>query len=47
VRDLQHPLIEPDVRFSRIRLAEHLHRPACVGDVQGTRIGSRKRPSDP
>jgi hypothetical protein len=38
VRDLQHPLIEPDVRFSRIRLSEHLHREAetpepVVGDV--------------
>jgi hypothetical protein len=31
VRDLQHPLIEPDVRFSRIRLSEHLHREADAG----------------
>ena len=37
----QHPLIEPDVRFSRIRLSGHLHRRACVGVVQGARVGNR------
>jgi hypothetical protein len=26
MREPQHPLIEPDVRFSRIRLSEHLAR---------------------
>ncbi len=37
----QRPLIEPDVRFSRIRLSGHLHRRACVGGVQGARDGNR------
>jgi len=37
----QYPLIEPDVRFARIRLSGHLHRPACVGGVQGARVGNR------
>jgi hypothetical protein len=46
VRDLQHPLIEPDVRFSRIRLSEHLRRRADAGAGYGT-PGSRKRPSPP
>jgi hypothetical protein len=40
VRDLQHPLIEPDVRFSRIRLSEHLHREADAGAWYGA-PGSR------
>jgi hypothetical protein len=31
----QHPLIEPDVRFSRIRLSEHLHRTADAGAAHG------------
>jgi hypothetical protein len=35
VRDLQYPLIEPDVRFSRIRLSEHLHRTADAGGDHG------------
>jgi len=38
--DLQHPLIEPDVRFSRIRLSEHLHREADAGAWDGA-PGSR------
>jgi len=41
VRNLQHPLIEPDVRFARIRLSGHLHRRACVGEAQGARVGNR------
>jgi hypothetical protein len=40
VRDVQYPLIEPDVRFSRIRLSEHLHRTADAGGDHGA-LGSR------
>ena len=38
--DLQHPLIEPDVRFSRIRLSEHLHREADAGGAAPGAPGS-------
>jgi hypothetical protein len=31
----QHPLIEPDVRFSRIRFSDHLHRQADAGVFHG------------
>ena len=31
----QHPLIEPDVRFARIRLSDHLHRTADAGAGRG------------
>jgi hypothetical protein len=41
VSRLQYPLIEPDVRFARIRLSGHLHRMACIGVVQGARVGNR------
>jgi hypothetical protein len=37
----QHPLIEPDVRFARIRLSDHLHRMADAGALGGAVIGNR------
>ena len=32
VRGFHIPLIEPDVRFSRIRLSDGFHTEACAGD---------------
>jgi len=41
VPERQHPLIEPDVRFARIRLSDHLHRMADAGALGGAVIGNR------
>jgi hypothetical protein len=41
VPERQHPLIEPDVRFTRIRLSDHLHRMADAGALGGAVIGNR------
>ena len=40
------PLIKPDVRISRIRLSDWLHRKAHGGDILRTRR-SRSTPSSP
>ena len=37
----QHPLIEPDVRFARIRLSDDLHRKADAGAFGGAVVGKR------
>jgi hypothetical protein len=41
VPERQHPLIEPDVRFARIRLSDHLHREADARAVHGAVVGNR------
>ena len=41
VPERQHPLIEPDVRFARIRLSDHLHRKADARAVHGAVVGNR------
>ena len=46
VRSFPHPLIEPNVRFSRIRLSDERHTTACTGDPRCTRR-NRRTPNSP